>query len=45
MRLQTKVGKKFNMVCRPCQAAGTQSVAAYGRKMMEEESTYQERQK
>ena len=33
------------MVFRPCQAAGTQSEAAYGRKMMGEEPTYRERQK
>ena len=31
--LQENVGKTVSMVCRPCQAAGTQSEAAYGRKM------------
>ena len=33
------------MVCRPCQAAGNQSEAAYRRKMTGEGSTYQEGQK
>ena len=31
--LRTNVGKTVSMVFRPCQAAGTQSVAAYGKKM------------
>ena len=31
--LRTNVGNTVSMVCRPCQAAGTQSVAAYRRKM------------
>ena len=43
--LRTIVGKKVSMVCRPCQAAGTQSTAAYRRKMTGEVPTYQERQK
>ena len=33
------------MVCRPCQAAGNQSEAVYGSKMMGEGTTYRERQK
>ena len=37
--LWTNVRKTFRMVCRPCQAAGTQSVASYGRKMMGEGPT------
>ena len=45
MGLQTNVGKTVSMVCRPCQAAGTQLKAAYGRKMRGEGPTYQERQK
>ena len=43
--LRTNVGKTVSMVCRPCQAAGTQSVAAYRRKMTGEGPTYRERQK
>ena len=35
--LRTNAGKTVSMVCRPFQAAGTQSVAAYGRKMTGEE--------
>ena len=31
--LRTNIGKKVSMVYRPCQAAGTQSEAAYGRTM------------
>ena len=38
--LRTNVGKTVSMVCRPCEAAGTQSVAAYGRKMTGEVPTY-----
>ena len=45
MGLQTNVGKTVSMVCRPCQAAGNQSEAAYGRKMTGEVPTYQKRQK
>ena len=45
VRLWTNVGKTFSMVCRPCQASGTQLVAAYGRKMTGEVPTYRERQK
>ena len=43
--LWANVGKTVSMVCRPCQASGTQLVAAYGRKMMGEGPTYRERQK
>ena len=31
--LRTNVGNTVSMVCRPCQAAGNQLEAAYGRKM------------
>ena len=31
--LKTNVGKTFRMFCRPCQAEGMQSKAAYGRRM------------
>ena len=41
--LLTNVGKKNGMVFRPCQAAGTQLEAAYGRRMIEEGLSYQER--
>ena len=37
--LQTNVGKTVSMVCRPCQAAGNQSDAAYKRKMTGEGPT------
>ena len=40
MGLRTNVGKKVSMVCRPCQAAGNQLEAAYGRGMTGEGSTY-----
>ena len=43
--LRTNVGKTFSMVCRPFQSAGTQSEAAYGRRMTGEGPTYRERQK
>ena len=43
--LQTNAGKTFSMVCRPFQAVGTQSEAAYGRRMKGEGPTYRERQK
>ena len=43
--LRTNSGKKFDMVCRPCQAAGTQLEAAYGRKIMGEVPNYREQQK
>ena len=43
--LQTNVGKTVSMVCRPCQAEGNQSEAAYGWKMTGEGPTYQEQQK
>ena len=31
--LKNNVGKTVGMVCHPCQATGTQSEAAYGRRM------------
>ena len=43
--LRTNVGKTVGMVCRPCQAAGTQLEAAYGRLMAGEGLTYREQQK
>ena len=43
--LRTNVGKTVSMVFRPCQAAGNQSEAAYGRKMTGKGPTYRERQK
>ena len=43
--LRTNVRKTVSMVCRPCQAAGTQLEEAYGRRMTGEGPTYQERQK
>ena len=43
--LRTNLGKTVSMVFRPCQAAGNQSEAAYGRKMTGEGPTYRERQK
>ena len=43
--LRTHVSKIIDMVCCPCQAAGTQSEAAYRRWIMGEGPTYQERQK
>ena len=42
---EKNVGKTVSMVCRPCQAAGNQSEAAYGRKIKGEGPIYQERQK
>ena len=45
MGLQTNVGKTVRMVCRPCQAEGTQSIAAYEKKMTGEGPTYRERQR
>ena len=42
---QTNVRKTVSMVCRPCQEAGTQSIAAYEIKMTGEGPTYQERQR
>ena len=38
--MQTNVGKTVSMVCRPCQAAGTQLEAACGRRMTGEGPTY-----
>ena len=43
--LHNNVGKTFVMVCRPFQAAGTQSESAYGRRMRGGGPTYWERQK
>ena len=43
--LQNNVGKTVGMVCRTCQAAGTQLEAAYERRMTGEELSYQERQR
>ena len=43
--LRTNFGKTVSMVCRPCQASGTQLEAVYERKMMGEGPTYWERQK
>ena len=43
--LQNNVGKAVSMVCRRCQAAGTQSAAAYGSKMTGEGPAYREQQK
>ena len=41
--LRTNFGKTFGMVCRLCQAAGTQSEVVYGRQMTGEGPSYQER--
>ena len=43
--LRINAGNTVSMVCRPCQAAGTQLVAAYRRKMTGEGPAYRERQK
>ena len=43
--LQRNIGKTVIMVCRPCQATGNQSEAAYGSNMTGEGPTYWERQK
>ena len=45
MFLWTNAGKTVGMVCRPCQAAGTQSEVAYGKQMTGEGPSYRERQK
>ena len=45
MILRTNVGKTVDMFCRPFQAAGTQSEAAYGQRMMGEGPSYQDWQK
>ena len=44
MGLKTNVSKTVGMVFRPCQAAGTQSEAAYRRRIMGVGPSYQERQ-
>ena len=41
--LRTNVRKTVRMVCRPCQAAGTQLESAYRRRMTGEGPTYRER--
>ena len=38
--LRTNFGKTVGMVCRPCQVAGNQSEAAYGRWMTGEGPSY-----
>ena len=43
--LRTNSGKTVGMVCRPCQAVGTQLEAAYGRRMTGEGPSYRERHK
>ena len=43
--LRKNVGKTVGMVCCLCQAAGTQSEVAYGRRMTGERPSYQERQR
>ena len=43
--LRTNIGKIVGMVCRPCQAAGTQLEAAYGQWMTGEGHSYREQQK
>ena len=43
--MRTNVGKKVGMVYCPCQAVGTYSEAAYGRRMTIEGPSYRERQK
>ena len=43
--LRTNFGKTFGMVCRPFQAAGTQSEAANGQQMTGEGLSYREQQK
>ena len=43
--LRNNAEKTVSMVCRPCQAAGTQSEAAYERRMTGEGPTYRERHK
>ena len=43
--LRTNVGKTVSMSCRPCQAAGTKSLSAYGRKRTGEGPTHRERKK
>ena len=43
--LRKNVGRTVSMVCRPCQAEGTQSEAAYGQNMTGEGPTYRERQR
>ena len=43
--LRTNIEKTVGMVCRPCQAAGNQLEAAYGRRITGEGPTYREQQK
>ena len=42
--LRTNISNMVGMVCRPCQAAGTQSEALYKRRMTGAVLSYQERQ-
>ena len=43
--LRNNVGKTVGMVCHPCQVAGTQSEAAYGRRVTGEVTSYWDQQK
>ena len=43
--LKNNVGKTLGMVCRPCQATGTQSEAVYRKRIMLVGPYYQERQR
>ena len=43
--MRKNVGKKFGMVCHPCQAAGNMSEAAYRRRVTGKGTTYRERLK
>ena len=45
MGLRNNASKTVGMVCRPCQAVGTQSEVAYGQLMTGEGPSYQECQK
>ena len=43
--MRTNVGKTFDMVCHPCQAAGNLTMEAYGRRVTGVGPTYRERLK
>ena len=43
--LRTNIGKTVGIVCRSCQAAGTQSEALYEQEITEEGLSYRERQR
>ena len=43
--MRNHVGNTVSMVCRPCQAAGTQSEAVYGQRITVEVPSYREQQK